>query len=89
LVVALTDAYGLPGLLVAPAAAAGIQIFFEKLLVVLQPVPVAARLLAQVDDRVAKLRLLLAERGAEASPELVSVVERLSRLVASAEGATP
>jgi predicted PurR-regulated permease PerM len=89
MVIALTDAYGLSGLLVAPAAAAGVQIFFEKLLGALEAAPAAPRKLAQVDERVAKLQLLLAEQGPDASPELVSVVDRLSRLVASAEGATP
>ncbi len=89
MVLALTDAYGVAGLLVAPAAAAGIQIFFERLLGLRQRAPVVPGKLAQVEERVAKLRGLLAERGAEAAPELVSVVERLSLLVASAEGATP
>lgn len=88
MIVALTDAYGLPGLLVAPAGAVGLQIFFEKLLG-LGGAPVAALRLVQIDERVAKLQLLLAGRGAAASPRLASVVERLSSLVASAEGATP
>lgn len=89
IVVAFTDAYGLTGLLVAPAAAAGIQIIFEKLLSALETAPAAPRKLAQIDERVAKLQELMAGRGPDAAPELANVVERLSALVASAEGATP
>lgn len=88
-VLVLADAYGLFGILVAPALAAAVQILFEKRLssskaraLAAQPSTVA------LEERLERLRLLMATPHLAEVPELVSVFERLSALVAATEEVT-
>ena len=85
-VIALSNVYGLEGLLVAPALAAAVQIFFESLLASLRATAPPEASVAAVEERLRELRLLVAGRGpALPGPELVNVVERVSRLVEAVE----
>lgn len=87
-VLALADAHGLLGLLVAPAIAAALQTFFE-LRQAGAGAPAAARpSTAALEGRLVALRALMATPGLEPSRALVNVVERLTALVAATEEAT-
>jgi hypothetical protein len=80
-VVALTDAYGLAGLVAAPFLAAACQRFWEGIMAPHQDRP--ARHAADLEDRLAALHTRL--RGQAAlSPELAGVLARLDELVGRA-----
>ena len=83
-IVALSDAFGLAGLVIAPAVATAVQIFFEKLHGVLNPVAPTS---GPIETRVEALEVLVAARGPAAPPELLSVVDRLGKLVTSVKEA--
>ncbi len=88
-VLALADAYGLLGLLVAPAIAAALQTFFELRQTGGAEAPAAARpSTVALEERLVALRALMATPGLEPSLPLVNVVERLTALVAATEEAT-
>lgn len=88
-VLVLADAYGLFGILVAPAIAAAIQIICEKRLSSSRTKPLAARpSTAELGERLEKLTLLMADPRLASAPELVSVFERLTALIAATEEAT-
>lgn len=88
-VLVLVDAYGLFGILVAPAIAAAIQIVCEKRLASFKTKPLAAEpSTAELGERLEKLTTLMSTPGLASAPELVSVFERLTRLVAATEEAT-
>lgn len=84
-IVALSDAFGLAGLVIAPAVATAVQIFFEKLHGLANPVGPATG--GPLEARVEALGVLVAARGPAAPPELLSVVDRLGRLVTSVKEA--
>lgn len=88
-VLALADAHGILGLLVAPAIAAALQTFFELRQAATGATPAAARpSTAALEERLVALRALMATPGLEPSRPLVNVVERLTALVAATEQAT-
>jgi putative permease len=88
LVLALADAYGVVGIVVAPALAAAIQIFFEKRLASART-PLSPRpSTAELGERLERLDRLMAAPGLATAPALVSVVERLTALIAATEEAT-
>jgi predicted PurR-regulated permease PerM len=87
-ILALSDVFGLIGLILAPLLAAAIQITFRFLA---QP-PVAAtpvqldygetvREIVALQERVANAKAMLASKEITPSPEVVSLVERLDRLI--------
>lgn len=80
--VALADAYGVPGLFAAAPVAAAIQIVGERLL--FPSHAIASADLRDVSLRLAALRQRIAQSSSPASPALVSVVDRLDRLIGSA-----
>ena len=80
--VALADAYGVPGLFAAAPLAAAIQIVGERLL--LSPQSAVSGDLRDVARRLGALRQRIAQSSSPASPALVNVVDRLDRLVGSA-----
>jgi putative permease len=85
-VLVLADAYGVFGILVAPAIAAAIQLFFEKWLSSFKAKPHASELsTAKLAERLVELQRLMAEPELATAPELVNVVERLTVLVAATE----
>ncbi len=82
-VFALGDAYGIAGLLAAPAVAATIQALLAGLARALGRATSAADL----DARMEKLQLLVVEVGDAKPPHLESILQRLARLVTEAEDA--
>jgi predicted PurR-regulated permease PerM len=86
LALALGQAWGLAGLLAAPPLAAALHILFSQLFP--QWIPAGDRRLAgQMADlaqRLAAVRADLAAAGEQAPPEMLSLAERLARLVTSA-----
>lgn len=88
-VLALADAHGVLGLLVAPAIAAALQTFFElRRTGGADASPAARPGTAALEERLVALRALMATPGLEPSRPLVNVVERLTALVAATEEAT-
>ena len=80
--VALADAYGVPGLFAAAPVAAVIQILGERLL--FSPRSAVSGDLREVARRLVTLRGRIAQSPTPASPALVGVVDRLDRLVGAA-----
>ena len=80
--VALADAFGVPGLFAAAPLAAAIHLVGERLL--FSPQSVVSADLRGVALRLATLRQRIALSTIPASPALISVVDRLDRLVGSA-----
>lgn len=81
--IALADAFGVIGLLLAATVAAAIQIAAERLL--LAEAPVEATNLRGVTRRLATLRARIANSPGVVPPALVAVVERLDALVSAAQ----
>ncbi|MGH2521096.1 MAG: AI-2E family transporter [Anaerolineales bacterium] len=89
-VIALADVYGLLGVVIAPPLAAAIQIFFTHMLQ--QPAPAAApdqmaRQIADLDKRLVRVREMMNNLEAPASPQTVSMLERLNGLIERANAA--
>lgn len=83
IMIALADAFGMIGILIAPPLAAAIQIFFSRLL--RQPATIATQehtqRIADLKQRFALVQAMLEERDEPSTPELRSVINRLERLI--------
>ena len=82
ILVALADAYGVPGLFAAAPLATALHLVGERLLFSKQPI--VSSDLRDVARRLATLRQRIAAASSPPSPALASVVDRLDRLVGSA-----
>lgn len=82
--IALADAYGVPGLFAAAPLAAAIHIIGERLLFAPRPVASAADL-DDVAGRLVSLRARIAQSNGAVSPELDLVVDRLDGLISSSQ----
>jgi hypothetical protein len=83
LLVGLGEGFGLPGVLAAPVVAAAIHIVLTRL-VATGETETAATLTARhaaLRARLEALRRTLADSAPEAAPQVVSLAERLQRLV--------
>ncbi|MCB9078853.1 MAG: AI-2E family transporter [Anaerolineaceae bacterium] len=80
---ALVDAFGLAGLLLAPPLAVTIQITFTWLIQKRIPAMTGKTIpeLVDLQDRVSTIETKLAANGAEPSPRVVSMLERLKKLL--------
>jgi putative permease len=87
--IAMADAMGVFGLLLAPPLAAAIQIFYDQLSAAPQVSTVTQTLpqIGQLRERLAAARALLDEMGEEALPETASMVARLEELIDDANKA--
>jgi TolA-binding protein len=86
---ALGDALGIFGLLIAPPVAVALQIAINGLLdrpATTQPEPVQQEL-PQLRARLADLQARVAQMEGEPSPRVVNLIERLEKLLADAEKA--
>jgi putative permease len=81
---ALGQSFGLTGLLIAPPLAAALQILFSNLMP--QTTPAAATQLSQqltdLENRLVSVRTALNASTQPPSPQMLSLVERLERLIA-------
>ena len=87
-VVALADAYGLLGLIIAPPFAAATQMLFRNLMQVpapAQPVDVKVQV-ANLQARLLKVKEMIAgPSGTAGQPELTNLVERIDHLIRETE----
>lgn len=86
LLIALADAYGLIGILVAPPLAAAIQIFFSNILSQpeVRPLPSSNERISLIRERLTAIRERAGDMNGE-SPYMDSILDRLDKLVAKAE----
>jgi predicted PurR-regulated permease PerM len=87
----LLDAYGIPGLIVAPLLAVTVQIFFTYSLN-RQAVPTfrnTTEQVTQLETRLAHVRAMFEERDEPPPPEVINLMERLSSLIQAASQALP
>lgn len=80
--IALADAFGLLGLLVAPLVALALQVFWRELLAPPEPPP-AVPTLGKVHERRARLQMLL--QHVERPPRVNNFVQRLDELLVEVE----
>ncbi|MCB0167962.1 MAG: AI-2E family transporter [Anaerolineae bacterium] len=80
---ALVDTFGLPGLILAPPLAVAIQITFNWLIRNRIPVMTGKTIpeLVDLQDRVTTIETKLATNGADPSPRVLSMLERLKGLL--------
>lgn len=87
MVIILGETYGLLGVLVAPPLAAALQILLTTFLAPASAPtaqPVAEQFVA-LEERLTLLRAALSAAGPNASPQVVSLVERLEKLIVQSE----
>jgi predicted PurR-regulated permease PerM len=84
-ILAIADAFGIVGLLVAPAVATAVQILAEGILASIGPT--VKRAPPDLDERMGKLAKLLGDVAEPPPPELASIIDRLEKLVIEAEDA--
>ncbi len=86
MVIAMSDAFGLLGLFFAPPLAAAIQIFFSHILTqpASEPLPEPDTRFAHLREQIAQVEQM-AQKVREESPHVVSLLERLEKLVDKAE----
>jgi predicted PurR-regulated permease PerM len=86
---AMTDAFGLIGLLVAPPLATAIQLWLNSLLTPPAPPPVETHALdfSELHTKLEEARKLVQDEESVASPRLASLLERLETLIGEAEEA--
>jgi predicted PurR-regulated permease PerM len=90
IMIAFIDALGLVGLLIAPPVAIAVQILFGQLLQQQLPMLAGKTIpeLADLQQRVAKIRSLLTTSEIEPSPQIISMLERLDHLLDEANHTT-
>jgi predicted PurR-regulated permease PerM len=88
LIVALVDAYGILGLLIASPLAAAIQVLLERLIATQPGRTPRARSLAEIEKRIARVRQRLVVMPPDEAAQLASVVARLDTLALQARRAT-
>lgn len=81
----LADSYGLSGLIIAPLFAIVIQILFNQLSRRQAYPPNMTLELENLEERYQKLRTTFDDQNNPPSPEVVSIIDRLSRLVQEAK----
>jgi predicted PurR-regulated permease PerM len=84
--IAFVDAFGLLGLIIAPAVAIAIHELYRNILQERAPA-VEGKTVPQLDDlqeRLAKLEAMAAQEEPEASPEVASMIQRLKQLIEEA-----
>jgi hypothetical protein len=88
LIVATVDAYGMLGLLIASPLAASIQVLLERLITSQPTDTQRARSLADIENRIARVRQRLVVMPPAEAAHLASVVARLDSLALQARQAT-
>lgn len=85
---AMVDAFGLTGLLIAPPLALTIQIVLDELLAVpATPAPVTVITLNDLEEQLAEVRSIV-DRAETQSPRVANMVNRLEQLVQETQEAT-
>ena len=84
---AMTDAFGLLGLLVSPPLATALQIWINSLLISTAPAPQTTLSvdLGEVHAKLALARTLIEDEAAQASPRIAHLFDRLEELVDEVE----
>lgn len=81
--IAFIDAFGLPGLIIAPAVAIAIHEFYRNILQDRAPA-VEGKTVPQLEDlqeRLAKVEAMAVQEEMESSPEVASMIRRLRQLI--------